>query len=134
MKKLIIIISVVLLGSCSFGKIETSKAIDCVKSYLNAVKDSNYEQAQSYYSDIYNETEPKEKRIEKMQKLETVMGKISSYVLIDSLREESYVETSSVNLTYRVFHTNVNSIEKFSIIKDRGEYRIIKHNVESENL
>ncbi len=120
MKKIIIIISVVFLSSCSFGKIETRKAIDCVKYYLDALKVGNYEQAQSYYSDIYNETEPKEKRIEKMQKLEIVMGKIISYELLDSLKEESYVETSSVNLTYRVFHTNVNSIEKFSIIKDRG--------------
>ena len=122
---------ITLISSCSLGKLDINQAKICAEGYLTSVKNENFEAASKFYSQMFNETESNEKRIEKMKKLTDVMGKITTYEVVDSTEKTEGDETV-ILLTYKVKHTKINSTEKFSIMKDEGEYKIVGHDINSE--
>jgi len=133
MRHFVLIITLVFLASCSAYKIDMREANNCPSGYLLALQQSDFDKASTYYSDMFNETESPERRIEKMQKLEEAMGKIISYELTDSVLQKNTGEIPTVLFTYKVKHTEVIATYKFNIMKDAGKYRIISQYVETDN-
>lgn len=108
-----------------------NKAVTCAESYLNAIKAGDLKTADTFYSNMYNDTESKEKRMEKMQKLMDGMGKIESFTLTDSVKKKSG-DDRIIELTYKVKHTRLATIEKYTIMKDEGNYKIVSQMVEND--
>jgi hypothetical protein len=125
-------ICVALIISCSLGKIDGKEAFACAQGYLDAIKAGDHQKALDYYSSSFDDATP-ENRMEKIKKLEEVMGQVSGFELKDSVRTQAG-DLDAMSFTYRVTHSNVTSIEKFIIINDAGEYKIAAHEVQSENL
>jgi len=123
---------IITVSSCSFNEIDSSKAKACSDGYLDALKSGNKEDALKFYSSEFDNSESPEKKMEKLQRLEEVLGPVTSYELLDSLRV-SEGDFPAMSFTYKVMHPKVNTIEKFIIIKDAGDYKITAHQVESEN-
>jgi len=132
MRHFLLIFTLFFLTSCSAFKIDMLEANNCASGYLKALEESDFEKASTYYSDMFNETESPERRIEKMKKLEEAMGKIVSYELTDSVKQKNSGEIPTVLFTYKVKHTEVIATYKFNIMKDAGKYRIISQYVETD--
>ncbi len=101
----------------------------CVEAYLDALKMADFETADQYYSNSYGLSGSKEDRLGKMKKLDEVLGEVVSYQLTDSLVEESFGDPTKVFLTYKVRHRKVNTEEKYTVMKDEGNFRIISQTV-----
>jgi hypothetical protein len=135
MKHAFILLFTLVFISCSHTKLDIEEARECAEGYLTAVQESNFKKASTYYSDMYNETESPELRIEKMQKLEEVMGKMISFDLIESEHEKKpgeFMET--VKLTYKVEHANVGATQRFVLMKDKGKCKIVGQHVATDNF
>jgi|GEM_PF-2182620 len=132
MALLAVILCACLVISCSLGKIDGKEALACAQGYLDAIKAGDNDKALTFYSTSFDDATP-ENRMEKIKKLEEVMGPVSGYELKDSARTQAG-DLNAMSFTYRVTHSRVNSIEKFVIINDAGEYKISAHEVQSENM
>jgi hypothetical protein len=104
----------------------------CVENYLDALKMADFETADQYYSDSYGLSDSKEDRLGKMRKLHEVLGEVVSYQLTDSLVEENFGEPTKIMLTYDVRHRKANTEEKYTVMKDEGNFRIVSQEVENK--
>lgn len=127
-----LLIMLIFSSSCSFNKVEVKEAIACSDGYLNAIKEGKKEKALEFYSDAYDEDGNTEKRMEKINKLDEFMGPVISYTLTDSVKTTSG-DLEAVILTYLVNNSKVNSIQKFTIMKDEGTYKIHAHDIQTKN-
>lgn len=112
------------MASCTSDKLQMSDAKKCVNSYMDAIKQKDFDKAISYYSNESNEN-----KLDEIKKLDAVFGDIKNAELIDSAEVNG--EDSNVQLTYKITHANLESKEKFVIIKEEGEYKIFAHQVRS---
>jgi hypothetical protein len=132
MKKYFSLLSVLLLLAGCATKVDPSKAQKLAESFLEDVKNENYNSINQYYTSSFNESEPLEKKIEKFQRLKNVMGAIQSYELISS--KENYDSDKGLNeleLKYKVKCEKLTVDETFLIINDEGEEKIIFQNIEN---
>ena len=83
MKYFTLISFLVMLASCALN-VDKEKAQKLTQSYLDDVKNGNYNSINQYYTSSFNESEPLEKKIEKFNRLKDVMGAIQSYELIST--------------------------------------------------
>jgi ankyrin repeat protein len=133
MKKLAVFL---LLGCFIIGcvnKVEPDKAKSLVEKLLNDVKAENYKDIDSYYTNSFNDIEPKEKKIEKYKKLKDVMGSLQSFSLIDSKENKSEDNVQSITLRYDLNYANAKGEGTFIIINDDGNIRITFQNIVSKN-
>ena len=124
--------ALLLLSACGMNKLEIPKAKACAEGLLEAVKTEHYQDLGKYYSNAYNENESTEQRSDKLKQLKEALGAITTYQLTDSMTKGNDGEQALV-LTYKVSHTKVTTIEKFVIVKDEGEYRVMGHDIKTEN-
>jgi hypothetical protein len=124
MKKLFLLL---FLAACSAAP-DVPSAMKVAESYLDALKEPDFEKADSFYSDAFGNAED---RIGKMQKLNEVLGPVRSYALKDSTVTSPTGEPAVIVLTYEVEHERISSIEKYILRYEEGAYRIISQNVEN---
>lgn len=129
MKKLLPIL--LLLAACTAGP-SVESAHKCVDGYMDALKRNDFEAADKFYSDSYGLSDEKEGRVEKMKKLDEVLGEVISYELKDSLVQADPGEPGKIILTYEVKHKRVITTEKYVVINDEGNYRIVGQSVENK--
>ncbi|MEP7265110.1 MAG: hypothetical protein ABI772_11460 [Bacteroidota bacterium] len=122
---------ILLLAACSTTpKVETAQF--CVNGYLDALRKDDFEAADKFYSDSYGLSDEKEGRVEKMKKLQGVLGSVLTYQLKDSLIQADPGEPGKVILTYEVKHRRVTTMEKYVVMNDEGNYRIVGQSVENK--
>jgi hypothetical protein len=109
------------LNACSSEKLEISKAKTCVESLISAADKGDFEQVKKLSSESFNEGEPAEQRIEKLKMLKNALGDVVSMQLTDSLSEAKSGEEAKILLTYKVKHSKISSIEKYTVL-DQGGY------------
>ncbi len=112
------------MASCSSDKLQISDAKKCINNYMDAIKQKDFDKAISYYSNESNDN-----KLDEIKKLDAVFGDIKNAELIDSAEVNG--EDSNVQLTYKIIHANLESKEKFVLIKEEGEYKIFAHQVRS---
>jgi hypothetical protein len=131
MKKLAVILLFVAIGCVN--KVEPDKAKALVEKLLNDVKADNYKDIDSYYTNSFNDSEPKERKIEKYKKLKDVMGSLQSFSMIDSKENKGQDNMESVTLRYDLNYANVKGEGTFTVINDDGSIRITFQNIISKN-
>lgn len=133
MYKILLLLAVITLSSCSAYKIDMDEAIACAEGYLEAIKESDFESAAGFYTNMFDDTEPPARRLEKMQRLEEVMGKLISYELSDSSIVRRGAELPKAQLEYEARHQHTKASYRFTIMKDAGKYKIFNQWVETPN-
>jgi ankyrin repeat protein len=133
MKKIAVILLLVVASIGCVNKVEHDKAKALVEKLLNDVIAENYKDIDSYYTNSFNDSEPKDKKIEKYNKLKSVMGALQSYSLIDSKENKSEDNVESVTLRYDLNYANVKGEGTFTVINDDGSIRITFQNIVSKN-
>lgn len=132
MKKLLFVITVITFASCSREKLELIKAKNVVESLIKTCDKEDYKNVSQYYSEAMLEGESEQVRTEKLKKLREVMGSVQSFDMVQS-RDSIYNDFPALVLTYKVKHDYVVALEMFTVIIEKGEYRIAQQNVQSFN-
>jgi hypothetical protein len=123
---------IILLYSCSLTEIDSEKARAVTEGYLNAVISGDLKGALNFYSSEYDEDATPEKRMEKLQRLQEVMGPVLSFQLTDSGKINAG-DLPAMSFTYSVKHPKINSTEKFIVVREGSDYKISAHDIKSEN-
>jgi hypothetical protein len=119
------------MASCALN-VDKEKAKKLTDSYLEDVKNENYNSINQYYTSSFNESEPLEKKIEKFNRLKNVMGAVQSYELI-SMKENKDADKgiNELELKYKVKCEKLTVEETFLVINDEGKEKIIFQNIEN---
>src|SRR5436190_7256490 len=91
------------VSSCAL-KVDQSDAKKVAEGLLTDIKNGNYENINQYYSDLSNESQPKEQKVLRFKQLQDVTGKIKSFEFMDSKEEyDSDKGLNQLTLNYKVF-------------------------------
>jgi hypothetical protein len=121
------------IASCSL-KVDQPKAKHLVESLLNDLKNENFSNIDQYYISSFNESEPKDKKIEKYNRLKEVIGSIVSYEFV--IANEKYNDYSNIKMLELIYNVNgakVKVRETFQVVNDEGDLKIVFQNVENMN-
>jgi len=131
MKVYPIIILLFLLSSCAL-KVNQPEAKQVAESLLTDLKNENYSGIEKYYTDLSNESEPLEKKIERFTQLKTITGAIKSFEFMSAKEEyDSDKGLNQLELKYKVYCEKVVLQQTFLFINDEGKSRIIFQNIEN---
>ena len=134
MKKLAVILFSLFILSCSQEPLDVEKAKIVVEELIMQTDAENFEAVQNLYTPAFNESEPMGIKKEKLLHLKKVLGDVVSVEFLSSTDVKEFGQSRKLVIEYRVNHTKITTIEKFSVVKDEGGYKVSSHAVESENL
>jgi hypothetical protein len=120
-----------IFAECS-PKVDPQRGQLLVEGLLTDLKNENYSSLDRYYTSLFNESEPNEKKIAKFQQLKQTLGSIQSWKLISS--KENYNSDKGINeleLKYNVKCDRMTVQETYLVINDEGELKIIFQNIEN---
>jgi len=126
-----IILLSILLSSCAL-KVDQSESKKVAENLLTDLKNSDYDDIDKYYTDLSNESEPHNKKVERFEQLKGVTGPIKSFEFMSANEEyDSDKGLNQLTLKYKVFCEKVTLLQTFLFINDEGESKIIFQNVEN---
>lgn len=92
----------------------------------------DYINLSQYYTDALNEGEPEHVRTEKLDKLKRMLGGVEKVTFLSSV-DTLYNDQPALFLIYKIKHKKAFSTQQFTVIIEKGEYRIARQNIESIN-
>jgi hypothetical protein len=122
------------LASCGWNSVDPAKARAVAENFLTDQKNEKYENINNYFTASFNESEPLEKKTEKLQKIKEVIGAIESFELKDSKETSNGLDDiPTIQLTYKVKYARATAEQMFIIINDGGTHCITFQNIETKN-
>ena len=119
------------LSSCAL-KVDQSESKKVAESLLTVLKEGRYDDLDKYYTDLSNESQPLEKKIERFKQLEEVTGRIKSFEFMTAKEEyDSDKGLNQLTVQYKVFCEKVTVLQTFLFINDEGDSKIIFQNIEN---
>jgi hypothetical protein len=132
MKK-ILYLSVVITFIFSGCAVDPDKARAVAENYLADQKSEQYDNLNDYFTPSFNESEPRESKIDKLKQIKDALGAIESFALAETqVSERGLDDPSTVQLTYTVKYTRGTAKQIFIIMNEEGEHKITFMNVVSE--
>ena len=132
MKKVAILLTLTLCACHAITKIDQQKAQTLVQQLIKAENSGDYAGTSKYYTDDFNASEPMDARNAKFKQLHDAFGDMTGMELISSKDTTNANDWPCAHIIYRVKHTKLNSIEGFSVIWDKGDYKVEAHNIGME--
>jgi hypothetical protein len=132
--RLIAFIALFLITSCSQKPMDVEVAKSLVERLITETDAENFDALPEIYSPAFNQSEPIEVKREKLLQLKDALGNVTGMEFISSTLVEEFGQPRKLVIEYRVLHSKINTIEKFSVVEDEGGYRVASHSVESENV
>jgi hypothetical protein len=125
---------IVALAGCKREPMNEADARQLVEDLIIQADAGNYDNLKNFYSPAFNQSEPVEVKKEKLMHLQKVLGPVTGMEFISATHVAEFGQPRKLVLEYRVLHTKINTIEKFSVVEEEGGYRVSSHSVQSENL
>lgn len=120
-----------LLVSCGWTKVDPAKARAVAENFLTDQKNERYDSVDDYFTPSFNESEPQEKKIEKLLRIKDALGIIESYELTDTkVTNRGLDDPSTVQLTYKVNYTRGTTKQTFILMNEEGAPKITFENIE----
>ena len=133
MKKLFFL-PLLFLASCGWNKVDLTKARAVAENFLNDQKNERYEGINEYFTPSFNESEPLEKKTEKLKKIKGIIGAIESFELADTKETGNGLDDiPTIQLKYKVKYAKAIAEQTFIIINYEGTHRITFQNIETIN-
>ena len=123
MKKILFVIIVSSLFSCSSEKLDMNSAIKTAESAIQLIGAEKFDELSKLYTPDFREGEAKEVKEKKFSEIMKVIGKPVEYAILDSSRT-LMDEVNRIVLTYKVKHENATTTETYTIAKEEGSYLI----------
>lgn len=133
MKRTAVLLTLMLCACHAITKINPQKAQALVQNLIKAENSSDYASISKYYTDDFNASEPIDARNAKFKELHNAFGDMTGMELISSKDTTDANDWPCAHIVYRVKHTKINSIEGFSVIWDKGDYKVEAHNIAADN-
>lgn len=127
-----ILILFFLFSSCKQQKPEVAKAKTAIENLIMTIDKEDYINLSQYYTDALNEGEPEHVRTEKLDKLKRMLGGVEKVTFLSSV-DTLYNDQPALFLIYKIKHKKAFSTQQFTVIIEKGEYRIARQNIESIN-
>jgi len=121
MKKIIFVIALSSLFSCTGEKLDMNAARKTAESAIQLIADEKYDELSKLYTPDFRDGEEKKLKELKFSQIIHIIGKMQEYSLLDSSR----VTTDEVNrivLKYKVKHENAETTETYTVAKEEGSY------------
>lgn len=134
MKKLLLVLISISLIGCDTEQLDQTKAEETVESLIQNISQEEYDKVSDFYTDSFNSGEPLEVRTEKFKALRNAMGALKSQELIEKEHQADFAEQAKLILTYKVKYARVTAIEKFTVVKEDGSYKVSRHDIKTENI
>lgn len=122
MKQLLISLSFFCITSCISDKLDMQAAIKTADEAIRLISDQQYDELTELCTSDFNNSEPEEVRREKISQIIKATGKVISYNLTDSIRENKTGEPKRIILKYKVKHDNTTTTETYTVVKEEGKY------------
>lgn len=133
MKKLFYFL-LLFLVSCGWNNVDITKARAVAENFLSDQKNERYDGINEYFTPSFNESEPLEKKTEKLKRIKEVIGAIESYELADTkVTNNGLDDLPTAQLKYKVKYARAIAEQTFIIINDEGTHRITFQNIETKN-
>lgn len=132
--RILAFITLLMIASCSQKPMDVDVAKELVERLITETDTENFDALPEIYSPAFNQSEPIDVKREKLLQLKDALGNVTGMEFLSSTLVEEFGQPRKLVIEYRVLHTKINTIEKFSVVEDEGGYRVASHSVESENL
>lgn len=132
MKSLFALVLMLSIISCNREKIDLAKAKTVIENLVSTTDKGDYKNISQYYTDGLNEGEPEAVRTEKLEKLKQMLGGVETITFVSS-NDTTYNDLPALFLVYKIKHHKATSIQQFIMIKEKGEYKIARQDIESIN-
>lgn len=131
-KTLIFLSLILTLGACTPLPLNKEEAIKLTDSFMNDLQKENYQNADSYFSSSFNNSEPLDEKIKKYNKLREVMGVMESFELLSAAEEyDKERGVNQIKIIYKAKCARVTAMETFLVVKDEGDLKIVFQNIEN---
>jgi hypothetical protein len=121
----------VMLSSCAL-KVDQAEARKSAEALLTDLKNENYKDLDKYYTDLSNESQPHEQKVERYNQLRETTGAIQSFEFLSANEEYDSVKgLNQLTLKYKVVCSKVTVLYSFLFINDEGDSKIIFQNIEN---
>lgn len=119
---------------CGWNNVDPVKARTVAENFLTDQKTEKYDNINDYFTPAFNESEPREQKIEKLKKIKDAIGSIESFELIDStLKNNGLDDLPTMQLKYKVKYERATAEQTFIIINEEGRHQITFQNIETKN-
>jgi len=133
MKKFLYLL-LLFFASCGWNKVDPAKARAVAENFLTDQKNERYDEINDYFTPSFNESEPLERKTEKLKKIKDALGAIESFELTDTKETNHGLdEVPTIQLTYKVKYARAAAEQTFIIINDEGTHKITFQNIETKN-
>jgi hypothetical protein len=132
MKKLIYLFAVILIACIGCGKVDPTKAKELVQTLIQKIDSGKYAETEKFYTDEFNASESLEARAEKYKKLKEVFGNVVSVECISEKKSIDPDDRPIVELLYKVKHTNLTSLEAYTVVSQAGDYKIEQQDIKQQ--
>lgn len=119
-------------ASCGWTKVDPAKARTVTENFLTDQKNERYDNIDDYFTPSFNESEPQEKKIEKLLRVKDALGIIESFELTDTkVTNRGLDDPSTVQLTYKVNYTRGITKQTFILMNEEGAPKIAFQTIET---
>ncbi len=124
----LVFLLLLLLTACT-QSLKVEDAVKVSDQSLKDMKDENYDHFLSYYSNDFFVKTPLAEWIAIQKQAKEQFGVIQNYELLNFNVVHKDGEQDKIELEYKVIHTNRNSKQLFTIVKEDGKYKIWGHHI-----
>ena len=132
MKKTLIVITAFVCGCSALVHPDQTKSKALVEALIQKENSGDYAGTSQYYTDEFNKSESIEARTDKFKRLHDALGDYKSMELVKVRDTTDANDFPAVDLIYRVKHTQLNSLEEFTVISEAGTYKVEEHGITQE--
>jgi hypothetical protein len=132
MKKLFFLFAITIIACVGCGKVDPEKAKELVTALIQKIDSGKYAETSGYYTDEFNAGESLGVRTEKFKKLKEVFGDVETIECISEKKSVDPDDRPTVQLVYKIKHTNLTSLEAFTVVSQAGDYKVEQHDIKQQ--
>jgi hypothetical protein len=134
MKKLFVLLAVFAITCFGCGKVDQGKAKILVQDLITTIDKGDYAGTSKFYTDEFNAGETIDARTQKYKELKEAFGNVKGMECISSKDSVDLEDRPIVQLIYRVKHTNMTSLEAYSVVSQNGDYKVEQQDIKQEKM
>lgn len=132
MKTLVIVLTCLMIASCTTPPLDEAKSRQLVEEHIQEASNQNYDRVLELYDPAFLASEPAAVKVEKLQKLNQVLGPVEKFEFVKSTDVKEMGVPRQLKLEYSVKHVYVNTTETFVVLEAEGGYKIAGYYVEEK--
>lgn len=132
MRTLALFVTCLMIVSCTSPPLDEAKSRQLVEEHIQESSNQNYDRVLELYDPAFLASEPAAVKVEKLQKLNQVLGPVEKFEFVKSTDVKEMGVPRQLKLEYTVKHVHANTTETFVVVEAEGGYKIAGYYVEEK--